>query len=72
VVGFPVVEPAHLSLSPRLGMCICICIYLDLFQDFHGAILLVVGDVLVNSETPMVILSTSKYVGLVRHRCSYR
>jgi hypothetical protein len=63
-----VVEPAHLSLSPRLGMCICI--YLDLFLDFHGANLLVVGDVLVNSEAPMVILSTSKSVGSVLHRCS--
>jgi hypothetical protein len=47
VVGFPMVEPAHPSSSPRLGMGVCI--YLDLFQDLLGAILSVVGDVPVNS-----------------------
>jgi hypothetical protein len=32
MVGFPVVKPAYLGLSPRFGMGVCI--YLDLFQDY--------------------------------------
>jgi hypothetical protein len=32
MVGFPVVEPANLDLSPRLG--IGVCIYQNLFQDY--------------------------------------
>jgi hypothetical protein len=49
VVGFPMVEPTHPSSSPRLGMKVRV--YLDLFQNFFGSILLMVGDVPVNNKT---------------------
>jgi hypothetical protein len=32
MVGFPVVELAHLNSSPRFGMGVCM--FLDLFQDY--------------------------------------
>jgi len=48
---FLMVEPVHLDLSPRLDTGAHI--FLDLFQDLT-AILSVVGDVLVDSEVPVV------------------
>jgi hypothetical protein len=48
VVRFLVVEPVHQDSSSRLDMGVCI--YLDLFQDLTGAMILVVGEVPVNSD----------------------
>ena len=58
LVRFLVVEPAHQGSSPRLDNGACI--FLNLFQDFTGAILLVVGDVPVDSEAPVVTSSISR------------
>jgi hypothetical protein len=68
VVGFRVVEPAHPSSSYRLGMGVFI--YQDLFQDFPDANFSLVGDVPINSETYVVISSTSRSASSVLHRCS--
>ena len=55
LAGFLVVEPAHPGLSPRFG--IGARIFLDLFiSGFNGVILSVVGNVPVDSETPVVTL----------------
>ena len=51
------VEPVHHGSSPRLSTSARI--FLNLFQDLTCAILPVVGDVLVNSETPVVTSSIS-------------
>ena len=61
MVTFCVVEPAHLCSSPRLDMGARI--YLKLFQDLTGDVISVVRDVPVNSEAPVVTLSTSRYAG---------
>ena len=55
------VEPAHPGSNSRLDMGARI--YLDLFQDLTGDVLSVVGDVPVNSETPVVTSSTSRSAG---------
>jgi hypothetical protein len=49
LVRFLVVEHVHLGSSPQLS--IGARIFLDLFQDLTDAIVLVVGDVPVHSET---------------------
>ena len=41
-------EPAYPDFSPQLGMGVCI--FLEFFRDLTGAILLVVGDVSIDSE----------------------
>ena len=52
------VEPAHqLGLSSRLGTD---GIFLNLFQALIGDILSAVGDVLVDSEVPVLTLSISR------------
>ena len=61
VVRFRMVEPAHSSSSPKLGMGARI--YLKLFQDLTGDVLSVIRDVPVNSEASVVTSSTSRYVG---------
>ena len=52
------VEPIHQGSSPRLSTSARI--FLNLFQDLTCAILSVVGDVLVDSETPVVTSSISR------------
>ena len=55
LVRFFVVKTAHLDLSPRLGTSAHI--FLNLFQNLSDAIVLVEGDMLVNSEASMVTFS---------------
>ena len=52
------VELAHQGSSPRCGTDARI--FLDIFQNLTVAILTVVGDVLVDSKAPVVILSISR------------
>jgi hypothetical protein len=52
LVGFLVVEPAHLGSSPRLGTGART--FLDLFQNLTALCFSMVGDVPVDSETPVV------------------
>ena len=52
------VEPTHQGSSPRLGTSARI--FLDLFQDLTSAILLVVGDMFVDSEAPVLTSSISR------------
>jgi hypothetical protein len=67
MAGFLVVDLAHSDLSPTFGMNV---LHLPEFiLELSDAILLVVGDVFVNSETPVVTLSTSRYVGSILQRC---
>jgi hypothetical protein len=54
MAGFSVVESAHPGSSSRFGMGVCI--YLDLFQDYSCAILSLVDNLAVNSETPEVLI----------------
>ena len=58
MVRFLVVEPAHQGSSPRLDNGARI--FLNLSQNLTGAILLVVGDVSVDSEALVVISSISR------------
>lgn len=58
LVRFFAVEPAQQGSNPWLGT---IC--LDLLQDLTGAILSMVGDMLVNSET---LLVTSSILSILR------
>jgi hypothetical protein len=59
------IKPIHLDLNPRFSMGAYI--FLDLFQKLYfsrfisGSILLMVGDLCVNSELAMVTLSMSSY-----------
>jgi hypothetical protein len=60
MVGFSMVEQAHPGLSLKLG---------GVIPGLPGAILSVVGDVLVNIEAPVVTSSTSRSAGSVLRRC---
>jgi hypothetical protein len=74
-----VVEPAHQDLSPQLG--INVHIFLNLFQDLVIFVLLVVGDVSIDSEAPVVTSSISRIcqlsllemlIGVELHACVRR
>lgn len=69
LVRFVVVKHTSIWVCPRLDMCVCV--FLDLFQNrFSGTILPLVGDVPVDSETHVMtfnldicLLSLGAYSG---------
>jgi hypothetical protein len=52
LVWFLIAEPVHLNLNPQFGRVLVF--FLDLFQNLTTFILLVIGDVPVDSEAPVV------------------
>jgi hypothetical protein len=59
-IGFLVVKLIYLSLSTQLD--VSDCIFLDLFRDLMVFVLLVLSDVSLTSEAPIMTMSTSRSV----------
>jgi len=63
MVRFLAVEPVHLDSSSRLGTG---CSHFTVFiSGFNGVVRSMVGDVLVDSEAPLVTSSISRCAGTV-------